>query len=367
MLRGVVLCGLLGAGASQAAGRLPAAAVEEAFPAPPETSAGEQARWIEIKARQREQVMAWAADADARHGLAAALLYPWVASDGSDAAVASGPARTPAPAPEVDAWLEAAAALAPDDALIAWAQANCAIKSGRCDRAAGRARLLQLDPDNAAAHLLAMNAATDADAARMHLADAARATHYDSYFLTLTRLFFGFFESLPWPPPSDDPHLPSSAEHERASAAMSYVAAIAIPAFQPLMQRCLPDRKPATDAIVRADCQRVFALLAADESTLLYPLIGFRGLVALTEGEPEHARWQEARRHYLWLFEQWQATQWRQTQAELESGRPGDAGLDTDYFRTLLDQGERAAAGRFLVEHGVALIPPDDWQPASMH
>lgn len=367
MLRIVLLCGLLAPGAGPAQGQTPIeTAAEDALQAP-EASAQERARWQELKARQREQALEWATDADARHKLAAALLYPWVSADGDAAEEASDSAHAFAPSPEADAWLQDAAALAPDDALIAWAQATCSIETGRCDRAAGRDRLLRLDPGNAAVHLLAMNAATDAGAARTHLADAARASRYDSYFLPLARLFFGFFQAVTWPPPVDDPQQPSSAESERAVAAMSYVAAIALPAIQPLMQRCLPDKKPVADAIVRDDCRHVFALLAGDESTLIYPHIGLRGMVALTEGDPEQAQWLDAQRRYLWLFEQWQSAQLREVKAALESDRPSAAGLNLGYFRTMLDQGERAAAGRFLIEHGIALIPPDDWQPAAKY
>ncbi len=295
-----------------------------------------------------------------RELLAAALMLP----AREDAGVEAGTWM----APEARGWLEAADRADPRDVLVDWALANvCMSQDAPCDRERLLRSLLQQDPDNAEIRLRALADAAhkgDAQAAERHWRAATEATVHRSRFLELGRLLRDIQREVPLPPL--DARLahahgvwmglgrPAEVEDMADAFVIAMLAAVAMPAMAEVTRRC-EARAIREDAVRRAECIRVFTLLAADESTLLGPMVALPRLVELTEGEPGNAGWRARLRRIRWIHESALARM-------LPSG-PDQAPLPKGYADWFIDEGEPAAMRWLLQAQGIPPEPPQDWQP----
>lgn len=266
--------------------------------------------------------------------------------------------------PQARAWIQAAHDGARgDDVLVDWTLLDaCVMVGATCDRAVLLQRLLAADPDNAEILLTAYQDALereDAAAAERYWQAASQGKRYYSRINELGSLMVQVLRQAH--APAMDPALAtalgkdlrlgrSAKPDDMANmAVMSLNAAIAMPTLRAITQRCTAHvgRLPANTL---AACRRLYALLAADESTLMGPLIALPRLVEWADTPTDRAAARERLRRVAWVFE---------SAMRPPSGRR----LSTDYFDRFLRDGELAAMRHQLQVDGSATEPPAGWLP----
>ena len=311
------------------------------------TADAEQVWKREMRRAQREAVRGLMDSQRPRDLLLAALLYPLTLTDGVEVATLDQADA------ETVRLLARAAQQAPDDPLIAWAQAHCppAQIAAGCDRDGGRERLVRLDPENGYVRLLWLSDLGPSEVELLGgalLGEAAQARRFDTYLNAVGQLFLDFFDSIEWPA---TPQPAMTAE----ALAVGYVAAIATPAYEALSRICLPGRTPPQDAALRRDCVAVFERIAAwDGASMADAQIAVSHLLRLSEGGPGENRWREELRRLRWLQEQ---------SLPIMAGPGFMAGPGAVHIRRWFRDGEVTAMRELLRENGVAADPPPDWQP----
>lgn len=270
---------------------------------------------------------------------------------------------------EADGWLQAAYdADRGEDALVDRALLDaCASPRLACDRRILLDRLVAADPGNAAVLLAAYDDAMqrrDTAAAERRWRAASDAPRYRSGVDELGLALATVLRRAP--APALDPALASALGEDlgigRAAtprdmadmAAMGITAAIAVPSFRSLGQRCTPQvgRLPA-DTL--AACRRLHARLADDESILVGPMIALPRLVEWAESDAERDVARARLRRLAWTYEN--ALRLRPFSAS--GGR-----LSEDYIDRFLRDGELAAMRHQLQANGIAAEPPAGWLPS---
>ena len=267
--------------------------------------------WRQALAARAEQL---AASGDARDQAVAALL----------AATSGTQSR------QVDARLSAAWARAPHDPLVA--RLVLRVCGAGCDTAAVAETLVADDPGNAANHLQAWQLAQargDQAAARRHFDAAAAAGRYDPGYLDIGRLLRARLDGVPgWTP----------LQRDRTATLLMEVG------LPPLVEL---DRGCRQSPALRGDCRAILALMAADGSSLLVPLLA-TAVQQRLGGDAAAAR----------------RLRWLQQQAVPLLGRiEQDPPALAAYLDSYLDAGEVPAMQALLRTHGIADEPPGDWHP----
>lgn len=250
--------------------------------------------------------------------------------------------------------LDAARRRWPDNLDLAWLSAqHCREQSG-CDHDAALRHLLALDPENAAAWLLAMQTARlrgdDAGYGRL-LHRAAASSIYDPRIGVIFLQARVLLASMPQPTYCVDQanaveltrllgHAPTTDDWAVAGASL-LESALGLPAYGGL-SGCNDSSQPLPVAR-RRDC---IALLArvADGDTLLEQNLALGLLIRLTGDGPGHAQLRERYRRLRWL--------WTQVPP---SGSP-------DYSARIWADGEVAALRELAIAQG-RWPPPPDWLP----
>ncbi|MDH5821814.1 hypothetical protein QFW77_02235 [Luteimonas sp. RD2P54] len=255
--------------------------------------------------------------------------------------------------PQAEAWRETAFARAGTDVValtlvLAGATADEAVRERALDR------WRQLEPGNLAPWL------ADHDASVDEVLEAARsATRVDSHLYGQLRATVDALGRHP-PTPEQAALLvgradsPSTLEGLAALQGMSLLAAVAVPALQPLLQTCREAFAADSASGHAADCRSAAALMVGAD-TMLLRLVGL-GLAETVAGDAEAQRAARAARRRF----DWQMVEWGRLSAAAAAG-----GLD-DLARLLDDPAivdEPALVERLLTEAGIPLQPPAGWEP----
>ncbi|QOY62814.1 hypothetical protein INQ40_00340 [Lysobacter sp. H21R4] len=311
---------------------------------------------VEAWSRAYEPAMAAHAQALAQRGDVRSLLGAMMIMPVQDAAAGDAPGVLGL---QARGWFARARQLGPTDPLVAWVEVTDCHVLG-CDRDAAIARLLQVDGDNAAAHLWANGVAMesgDPRAAREHLHAAAVAPRYQPHSGPLLSLLLDARAGAPVP--AMDPRTAAgmqaatgtgTAADWMAMQALGQWAAIALAPMQGVSRFCAPgSAQLARDPGLRADCKAVLSRLAADDSTLPYAEMATRLLIGLDPGLT--GQWTPRLRQLAW---------WREQSLPLLAHRGGTPGAG-EYARWVASDGELGAMARLLSHSGIATAPPTEW------
>jgi hypothetical protein len=209
------------------------------------------------------------------------------------------------------ALLARATALAPGDARtwFAAARLNPCEEAAPCPADTALARLLQVDPDNAAAWLMELERATeraDAPAARAALARAARAPAYrdriEAMEQVVLREWLDDATILAFDPATAQTAA-TPAQYSRWFKLFEAWTAFMVmePGGYPLTQACDPAGAAKDDTAARADCLAIARMMDTDASSLLAQSHG-RFLQARLATDPVERSRLEARRNEIkWL------------------------------------------------------------------
>jgi hypothetical protein len=258
---------------------------------------------------------------------------------------------TSAPLPRQRQLLEQALARVPDDPAIAWTYLRTCF-GPQCDARAALDRVLRLDPDNAAAWLVAADQALErqgtGEAERL-LHRAAAAPRVDAYWGRTVRAVFERVGAMPKPARCTGQMLTSMVGTAARPGTMEDVVAVnasvvghqQLPFFKSLYSLC-----PTSDHIPRhrlPDCRAVYARLA-DSPELVFQSHGIAASQALAATRAEKAYWRERWRELRWATAQ-MGTQWTPA-----------------HQRLALEYGEVPALIGTL-DAAELWPPPPDWQP----
>ncbi|SDQ24345.1 hypothetical protein SAMN05428982_0252 [Pseudoxanthomonas sp. CF385] len=314
------------------------------------------------RANVEDHLRAVAARGTPRDLLAAGWLWPMETDEATLAA------RGSLSRPQARAWIQAAYDDARgDDPLVDWVLLDaCATSGAACDRQRLLARVIAGDPGNAETLLLAYQDAVerkDAVAAEAYWQSAGRASHYRSRINEVGALMASVLHASP--SPELDPTLAAAMGEDlglgRSATSkdlgdvvvMALNVAIALPALQPLQQRCTA-RVGRVPAEARRVCKQIYALLAADGSTLIGPSFALPRLVEWADGEDERAAARERLRRFAWIYE----AGLRQYLLPANARR-----LPVDHMERMFRDGELAAMRYQLQLNGIATEPPAGWLP----
>lgn len=323
-----------------------------------------QAQWQRQYAQTLEaHLRALAARGSARELYVAALLWPLTRSEDGDAQANIQPAQ------EQRSWMQAAVAARPRDPWVARFEAqHCAGYAIACDAGAAERFLLQHEADNAEVQLRALAAARrrgDSAAVAWYWQAASVATRYDPQFLPLLRQLGATLRGAALPPL--DSRLAGPMGHVlglgRAAQAqdladatvMGVAMAIALPAYQDPSSMCSP-QQVRSEPGRRDECMSVYALIAADGSSLISPSLGLRKLAELSKGTADAAHWREQLRQFHWIYENGLRLQHSAVKSDGAASPPG-------HFARVVEDGELVALSRLLQAHGYAATAPAGWLP----
>lgn len=318
--------------------------------------------WLQAsQAAIQKHLRALAARNDARSLLAAAML-----SNGFRPADSEEPATSGKPSPQTQAWFDAARRIRPRDALVAQVEANsCGQLSENCNVPEALAYLLQAEPRNAAVQLSAMTAAErggDA-AADTYWQAAAKADTYVPNLLAVSQLLHASMQGVEYPPL--EPKLahamgvwwalqrPATPSDFADAGAIGMVAATSLPALGSLTRRCKPSAVEAAGGALRNQCEHVLALLAADQSNAISPMVGLSYMVQIKGDSEAGKSWRERLRQFYWVYEN----------AMLcligTSGGP----IPSEYGGWFMREGEIAAMRKLIAHFGLPAQAPAGWLP----
>ena len=302
---------------------------------------------VGMRIRAAEEDNAWPAyEASVHHALQAT----GTPRDLAFAALDLDTAGATLPANVHDEQLFRAAMAIPDDALVQWLIANRLLGSRDARTAAIVANVTRLEPDNAEAWGLALalasarNEHAGVDDALAHMAASTRS---DPHLTDALHAWFEVYERNP-PPRS---LFVESADADSAVfvAAMARTAALALPAYQPLLLACKPSADVDLDAMRAADCATVGHLMTHHATSLIGRSIGFALLRNLGVATDED---KTARRNLDWLMQNiGDATDKNALAAQAHQA--DWVNLDNEY----------EIMQRALRRAGLPVEAPDGWQP----
>lgn len=252
---------------------------------------------------------------------------------------------------------------APDDALVWWiAATQCRPTGAHCEdaQAAARAQLARIDPDNVSTWLLEMAHAyqtDDRDGTRAALAKAAAASHYNDHLIDAVVMLADQFEAHPMPSAMPDAQRAGnvSSAREARTSAWAIAAALVMPALQPVLRVCTPDKKPVGDPITYRQCLDVAQSLAVG-SSLIGSSIGVAIEARLLKGTAREAEAESRRRALSWLM----ANQMVIGSEDAVDVRSND---ESAYFMELRrTRSESQALASRMKAHQIPLEPPADWK-----
>ncbi|WP_460814936.1 hypothetical protein [Luteimonas pelagia] len=299
---------------------------------------------------------------------AAAVLWP--KSPGVRNGPAAAHADPMAPAPEAQAWFDAARAVRPSFPPVAWIEAlDCATLSDACDPADARARLARIAPGNAAVHLLELNARHDAGdlaGARAALARMAAADGFDDYQRAILGLLVDANAGVDWPPLPPDaadamgrafgaagPLAPEDVGHGMLTG---WLVAVTMPGARQLSAVCSDDGGQMDPGpALRADCIAALATIADAGTSVLAQNVALPQLVRLTAGTDAGAAWRERLRDLYWVMDRG---------GQLLPGLPGSGVSGGTWLRWWAAVGEVEATRRLMRQAGLPAEAPDGWLPA---
>ena len=96
--------------------------------------------------------------------------------------------------------------------------------------------------------------------------------------------------------------------------------------------------------------------MAADEATLIAPMIALPKLVELSGSSAESLAWREQLRQFQWVYEN--------AQQRMFAGNSNGA-LPREYGTWFLTEGELAAMRKLLSRQGVPVQAPAGWLPGN--
>jgi hypothetical protein len=260
--------------------------------------------------------------------------------------------------PERAALIKRAVAALPDDAMIQWiALGQSRDKGAKITADAALQKLQALEPDNAAVWNEALVRATKSkdiagqDAA---LARMAMSSRFDIHFTdTMKHLTDAYRRN---PVPDEYIRLLSKTHSEIADQDMAAIAAamtayaIALPAFQHLVNACRLNPTTSEHAERADNCATIGRTMAFHADTLIANRIGLAVLRVsrtFTEDDVQNARPDD------WVYRQYTSI----VASAKESAEQGKA-YQKDWYET----GSEMEAMRRMVTHvGKSLTPPDDW------
>lgn len=311
----------------------------------------------------RQHLRTVAAQGDARSLLVASMLW-----SGFGDLVDDAPQLQTKPAQETRAWFDAARRARPREVLVAWIEASdCVGLSDSCNAHEALQFLLQAEPRNAAVQLLALADADkrgDRKAADGYWRAMASASTYDPHRLEIGRLLHATLAGVDQPPL--DPRLaqamgiwfglnrPATAQDFADMGAIALSSALALPGFLPITRECKAEKLASASLNRQAECDRVLELLAADQSTLLGPMIGLPKLVELSGDSAEGKAWREQLRQLYWAYENAQ-----QHMVGMTSGGP----LPAEYGSWFMTEGELPAMRKLLAHYDLPTQAPAGWLP----
>lgn len=245
-------------------------------------------------------------------------------------------------------------------ALVAWLEAMTCIDSNECDWRAALARLQEVEPDNAAVWLLALEQEATAQSPARNgepqlalLSRAAQASRYDDHLADASRETLRALQAMRWPPLDRDSeaavrdmlHLSDSVPASALGPALmaTYATAMEIPSYSATVGACEPDTVllPGSDWL--APCRTVMSLMA-DGDSLIAQALGTTRMVRLSPDGPEATHWRERLRQSHWLRAQWSGI-----------GSPA-------LIHAIREHGEVPALRVELERRGLGM-PPPGWLP----
>ncbi len=262
--------------------------------------------------------------------------------------------------PQERAWFARAQQGGLTDPLVAWVEVfDCHALD--CDRGAALARLLRIDPDNAAVHLWAIQGAMlarDSDAAREQLRLAASARRFDPHSNQLLQLLLDARSGARLPPMDAQVSTvltgiaaSSTPADVIAILSMAQWAALATPPLQGLFRLCRLDSEGGTDSLgLQRDCIAVLSMIAANDATLFYAQLGARQLARMNPSLA--AQWLPRLRQLAW----WQDQSTRLLMEGSVAVSPAElAGR-------VAREGELVALSQLLARAGIPGTPPAEWE-----
>jgi hypothetical protein len=317
-----------------------------------------QANVDPVEASLRDFARATARRGDARSLLIAAMILPQYPT--------ADPKCNEAVTLEAAAWIERAMARDGDDPLVAWMGASrCFSSVHPCDRAAAARRMLQLEPDNAAAHLFAFSTAyhdeKDVPAAIAHVRAAARLKRFDDHYRDVLVLLDRTLQG--WSPPAAaagkaeanwKPGLsrPGTPDGQRAIQVLIQASIYRVGVSGRPSAVCLPNHKPTTDSALRQACREVYLKLADDPGSATSQIRAAQLYSELLDEGPERAAARERYRKLAWIEYRFLKL------ASVEESSP-----DRDYIASIERGGESAAMSKALLAYGIGNEPPKEWRP----
>ena len=227
--------------------------------------------------------------------------------------------------------------------------------SAECGAHRPAQRMAELEPDNGANWLLAIEEANSPQT-EVLLQRAAAAQRFDDHFGRVVRVTLEAVRSAEAPLPAAlrlaaarlAPDVP-----EREVVGYFVVWWMSIPAWSRLLEACSEEGVARAGTPAVADCAAVGHRAAYEAGSLLANLIGSTIIRRVQPGGAEawHAR--ELRRHYVYV----------QHARALRTAEQVRASRDELMGRDLLEFGEMEAFKRTLDRAGIPRDPPDDWAP----
>lgn len=253
---------------------------------------------------------------------------------------------------QVDAWLQAAAANAGDDAIANQLIIAAVDHDPTLPTYAGAvARWRASDPGNLTPLL---QAGVPVDTL---LVEGRRATHADAGMYDAVRWMMSAYLRYP-PTPEEQAMLggdePYAAEEAAALSAMGLWTATAMPGYQRLLQACRGQALRATPTRA-ADCSHVGGLLVERSGSAIDVGVGLALLRGLASDDDGRAQIDARIRRRDWQLIEW---------GRVATQQP-DAGA-AQFVRLLADASihtEQQMIERVLQEAGVPLEPPAGWTP----
>lgn len=285
--------------------------------------------------------------------LAAQMLGFTVMVDDLDAqAGKEKPVVDPAIEPAINALL--AKVQQSDDAVALSLATQVGVKRNDHKALSNSAKRWQVvEPDNLAPRLF-----TDVPIESV-LAAARDVTRYETHGYDQVRLMTSVFKQWPMSEEEMGPGFANKFQDDEAQAAASAFgmwAAFAIPGFQKLTNACR-DEALASTPTRRDDCLHVGKLLAVNSSDLVSKGIGISILERAANTPEEIAFTKKLRRNKEWQ---------QQRYFEAFTEDKDEAQHIKDMLRLLKTPGvnnEIQLIEAALHEKGIALVPPEDWQP----
>ena len=261
--------------------------------------------------------------------------------------------------------IDRAALDAPDDSLVQWIallHSHEPTSLGTTNDAPLQA-LLRIEPDNAAVWvevLIRASQQKDSTATDTALARMAASTRFDEHYLDVQKALVNIYTRYPVP----DEYISSAAaeisapeETIQSKESMPYftataiAAAIALPAYQPLIKACTINSTTNENNSRASACAAIGHLMVSRGKTLLANRVGYSVLRVsgtFNDDDIQHARIDD------WIYQQ-RITQLRQ------SGEHPVQEVITNINDLIETGSELEAMRRAIARAGIQLMPSPDW------